>query len=163
MSREELNSDWKWKGVQYQEQFDWRRDYKNRQERWEKFQQERAAEQKREWEYTRTSSAGSFDSQSSSTNSQFRSRSSRFKSHRQPQIRPSPPLKFYRTLGVQPNASAEEIRKSWRRLAKKYHPDVHPGQNLERYAGRFKEIVEAFDVLKDPKKRKRYDNGEIVK
>jgi len=62
---------------------------------------------------------------------------------------------YYATLGVKRTASPEEIRKAFRKLARKHHPDVNPG---DRHAeARFKEISEANEVLSDPKKRKIYD------
>ena len=62
---------------------------------------------------------------------------------------------YYETLGVKKNASAEEIRKAFRKLARKYHPDVNPGNKSAEE--KFKELSEANDVLSDPKKRKIYD------
>jgi molecular chaperone DnaJ len=62
---------------------------------------------------------------------------------------------YYGTLGVKKSASAEEIRKAFRKLARKYHPDVNPGD--KKAEEKFKEISEANDVLSDPKKRKIYD------
>src|SRR5690349_16823975 len=62
---------------------------------------------------------------------------------------------YYGVLGVKKNASAEEIRKAFRKLARKYHPDVNPGD--KKAEEKFKEISEANDVLSDPKKRKIYD------
>lgn len=62
---------------------------------------------------------------------------------------------FYRTLGVAENASADEIKKAYRKLAKQYHPDANP--NDEAAAERFKEISEAYSVLSDEEKRKQYD------
>jgi|SRR5436190_73436 len=62
---------------------------------------------------------------------------------------------YYGMLGVKKNASAEEIRKAFRKLARKYHPDVNPGD--KKAEEKFKEISEANDVLSDPKKRKIYD------
>ena len=61
---------------------------------------------------------------------------------------------YYGALGVKKNASAEEIRKAFRKLARKYHPDVNPDKSAEE---KFKAISEANDVLSDPKKRKMYD------
>ena len=62
---------------------------------------------------------------------------------------------YYGILGVKKNASAEEIRKAFRKLARKYHPDVNPGDKAAEE--RFKSLSEANDVLSDPKKRKIYD------
>src|SRR5438874_2597309 len=62
---------------------------------------------------------------------------------------------YYGTLGVKKTASSEEIRKAFRKLARKYHPDVNP--NDKKSEEKFKEISEANDVLSDPKKRKIYD------
>jgi len=62
---------------------------------------------------------------------------------------------YYEILGVKKAASAEDIRKAFRKLARKYHPDVNPGDKSAEE--RFKAISEANDVLSDPKKRKIYD------
>ena len=62
---------------------------------------------------------------------------------------------YYAILGVKKNASVDEIRKAFRKLARKYHPDVNPGD--KKAEERFKELSEANDVLSDPKKRKIYD------
>ena len=62
---------------------------------------------------------------------------------------------YYGALGVKKGASAEEIRKAFRKLARKYHPDVNPGDKSAEE--KFKAISEANDVLSDPKKRKIYD------
>jgi len=62
---------------------------------------------------------------------------------------------FYKILGVKRDAKPEEIKKAYRRLARKYHPDVNPGDKGAEE--RFKQMSEAFDVLSDPKKRKVYD------
>jgi len=62
---------------------------------------------------------------------------------------------YYETLGVKKAASADDIRKAFRKLARKYHPDVNPGDKSAEE--RFKAISEANDVLSDPKKRKIYD------
>src|SRR2546423_5259243 len=62
---------------------------------------------------------------------------------------------YYESLGVKKSASAEEIRKACRKLARKYHPDVNPGDKSSEE--KFKVLSEANDVLSDPKKRKIYD------
>src|SRR5271167_1862024 len=62
---------------------------------------------------------------------------------------------YYGILGVKKSASAEEIRKAFRKLARKYHPDVNPGDKSAEE--KFKTLSEANDVLSDPKKRKIYD------
>src|SRR5437764_13512149 len=62
---------------------------------------------------------------------------------------------YYGSLGVRKTASPEEIRKAFRKLARKYHPDVNPGD--KKAEEKFKEISEANDVLSDSKKRKIYD------
>src|SRR5256886_6625926 len=61
---------------------------------------------------------------------------------------------YYKILGVQRTASADEIKKVYRRLARKYHPDVSKEPNAE---AKFKEVQEAYEVLKDPEKRAAYD------
>jgi molecular chaperone DnaJ len=62
---------------------------------------------------------------------------------------------YYETLKVARGASADEIRKSYRKLARKYHPDLNPGDKAAEE--RFKMVQEAYDVLSDPKKRQMYD------
>src|SRR5205085_895753 len=62
---------------------------------------------------------------------------------------------YYEILGVKKSASADDIRKAFRRLARKYHPDVNPGDKAAEE--KFKALSEANDVLSDPKKRKIYD------
>ncbi len=65
------------------------------------------------------------------------------------------PSSLYETLGVPKNASADELKKAYRKLARQYHPDHNPGD--EAAESRFKEIQHAYDVLSDPEKRKQYD------
>ena len=62
---------------------------------------------------------------------------------------------YYEVLGVPRSATAEDIKKAYRKLARKYHPDVNPGDNTAEE--KFKDIGEAYEVLSDPEKRKRYD------
>ena len=62
---------------------------------------------------------------------------------------------YYEVLGVGKNASDNEIKSAYRKLAKKYHPDLNPGD--KEAEEKFKEVNEANDVLSDPEKRKRYD------
>src|SRR5271169_2288398 len=62
---------------------------------------------------------------------------------------------YYEILGVKKSASADDIRKAFRKLARKYHPDVNPGDKTAE--DKFKSLSEANEVLSDPKKRKIYD------
>ena len=64
---------------------------------------------------------------------------------------------YYKTLGVDKKATPEEIKKAYRKLARKYHPDRNPDD--KEAEARFKEISQAHDVLGDPEKRKQYDTG----
>src|SRR6185503_10327747 len=62
---------------------------------------------------------------------------------------------YYETLGVARDAKEEEIKKVYRKLARKYHPDLNP--NNKQAEEKFKEIQEAYEVLSDPEKRQRFD------
>src|SRR5262245_30602290 len=61
---------------------------------------------------------------------------------------------YYKVLGVARTATADEVKKAYRRLARKFHPDVSKETNAEQ---KFKEVQEAYEVLKDPEKRAAYD------
>ena len=67
---------------------------------------------------------------------------------------------YYKILGVGKNASEDEIKKAYRKLARKYHPDTNQGD--KKAEERFKEISQAHDVLSDPDKRKAYDRGGFL-
>jgi DnaJ-class molecular chaperone len=66
---------------------------------------------------------------------------------------------LYSVLGVQKTASASEITKAYRKLAKKLHPDLNPGDTVAE--DKFKQISHAYSILKDPEQRGKYDRGEI--
>ena len=61
---------------------------------------------------------------------------------------------YYKVLGVRKNATGDQIKKAYRKLARKYHPDINKEASAEK---NFKEVGEAYEVLKDPEKRKAYD------
>src|SRR5690349_13968538 len=67
----------------------------------------------------------------------------------------APKHDYYETLGIPRKADTEEIRKAYRKLARKYHPDLNPGDKSAEE--RFKNVQEAYDVLSDAKKRPMYD------
>src|SRR5580658_6994520 len=62
---------------------------------------------------------------------------------------------YYETLSVAREASSDDIRKAYRKLARKHHPDLNPGDKTAE--DRFKKVQEAYDVLNDPKKKQMYD------
>ena len=68
----------------------------------------------------------------------------------------TPTKDFYKVLGVSESVSQNDLKKAYRKLAKEYHPDKNPGN--PKAADRFKEIGEAYGLLSDPEKRKKYDH-----
>src|SRR4029078_10445913 len=66
-----------------------------------------------------------------------------------------PDRDYYEVLGVARDASADAIKKAYRSLARKHHPDVNPGD--KKAEARFKEAQQAYDILSDPEKRSLYD------
>ncbi len=67
---------------------------------------------------------------------------------------------YYKVIGVSKTANADEIKKSYRKLARKYHPDANKGD--AKAEEKFKEISEAYNVLSDPKQRKEYDEARSL-
>src|SRR5450432_3832818 len=67
----------------------------------------------------------------------------------------APKHDYYETLSVPRGSSEDEVRKSYRKLARKYHPDLNPGDKAAE--DRFKNVQEAYDILSDQKKRDMYD------
>src|SRR5215203_5176316 len=69
----------------------------------------------------------------------------------------TPARDYYQVLGIPRTASADDIKKAYRRLARQYHPDLHAGGKKTEMEKKFKELNEAHEVLSDPDKRKKYD------
>ena len=67
------------------------------------------------------------------------------------------PRDYYDVLGLPKTASQDELKKAYRRLARKYHPDLHSGSKKAEMENKFKELNEAYEVLRDEKNRKKYD------
>ena len=65
----------------------------------------------------------------------------------------------YEVLGVAKTASADDIKKAYRKLVKQLHPDLHPGD--QKAADRFKDVASAYDIVGDEAKRAKFDKGEI--
>ena len=64
---------------------------------------------------------------------------------------------YYKILGIEKSASSSDIKSAYRKLAKKYHPDLNQ-DNKDAAAEKFKEISEAYEILADPQKKKMYDS-----
>ena len=64
-------------------------------------------------------------------------------------------MDLYSLLGLSASASAADIRRAYRRLARRYHPDINPGDRMA--AAQFRQISEAYETLSDPDRRRRYD------
>ena len=64
---------------------------------------------------------------------------------------------YYEVLGISRDADTKEVKSAYRKLARKWHPDLHPPDKKEEVEEKFKRINEAYEVLRDPEKRKRYD------
>jgi curved DNA-binding protein len=64
---------------------------------------------------------------------------------------------YYQVLGVERNADPKQIKAAYRKLARKWHPDLHTGKKKDEAEEKFKQINEAYEVLSDPDKRAKYD------
>src|SRR6188508_530547 len=66
-------------------------------------------------------------------------------------------MDFYILLGIERGASLNDIKRAYKRLARRYHPDINPGDRMA--AQQFRQIAEAYETLSDPDRRHRYDSG----
>src|SRR5256885_7451548 len=66
-------------------------------------------------------------------------------------------MDFYIVLGVEREASVGDVKRAYKRLARRYHPDINPGDRTA--AAHFRQIAEAYETLSDPERRRRYDAG----
>src|SRR5262245_48325020 len=69
-------------------------------------------------------------------------------------------MDLYIVLGIENSASESEIKRAYRRLARRFHPDINPGDRLAE--ARFRQILEAYETLIDPDRRSRYDSGAVA-
>src|SRR5690242_15950286 len=70
-------------------------------------------------------------------------------------------MDFYIVLGIERDASVGDIKRAYKRLARRYHPDINPGDRAA--AAHFRQISEAYETLRDPERRRRYDRvGHVV-
>jgi molecular chaperone DnaJ len=69
-------------------------------------------------------------------------------------------MDLYIVLGVRRGATADDIRRAYKRLARRFHPDINPGDH--EAAARFRDILSAYETLVDPERRRRYDHGEVT-
>ncbi len=67
-------------------------------------------------------------------------------------------MDFYILLGIEPGATLNDVKRAYKRLARRYHPDINPGDRMA--ASQFRQIAEAYETLSDPDRRRRYDTGE---
>ena len=76
-----------------------------------------------------------------------------------PRPKPKPKRNLYQVLNLTPRATQENIKKSFRKLARELHPDKHSGSKKKEMEEKFVELANAYEILSDPKKRRRYDMG----
>ena len=69
-------------------------------------------------------------------------------------------MDLYIVLGIERGAPAGEIKRAYRRLARRLHPDINPGDREAE--ARFRQVLEAYETLIDPDRRRRYDTGQLV-